>query len=351
MRRWLLAVSSVLLPVIWVATPAVFAGQGDSERDKVRVGELPLLPSIGTFIAMEKGYFGEQGLDIELVMFKIGTQMVPLLASGQLDVGGTGVNAGLYNAISRDGRMRMVADKGHHPYQDSAKPIHAVVISKKLYPGQLTAENLRGQVFSVSGRGNAQEIYLELFLKEHGSSLEEVQVQTMPLPGMLAALSSGAVFGASLLEPFLTLAQSKDLGVPVLANKELYPGQQGGALIYSSAFIAARPEAGVKFMVGYLKGVRDYLDFLDGKLDFDEVFDVVKKHTSMDDRGLFMRIGKPSLHPDGVLNLEGMERDVRWLHQHGYIDATPDMAELVDERFVRKALEVLGRAGQRGPAR
>ncbi|MEJ2181254.1 MAG: ABC transporter substrate-binding protein, partial [Gammaproteobacteria bacterium] len=79
----------------------------------VSIGITPAMSTAGLFIAYEKGYFKEQG--INLVMKQIpraGAQMIPFLATGQLMVGCGNLNAGLYNAIANDIPLKVVADKG-----------------------------------------------------------------------------------------------------------------------------------------------------------------------------------------------------------------------------------------------
>ena len=56
----------------------------------VRLGLLSSASDSGLFIAMEKGYFREQGVEIESTPFDPAAQMVAPLAAGQLDVGGAG---------------------------------------------------------------------------------------------------------------------------------------------------------------------------------------------------------------------------------------------------------------------
>jgi len=336
----------ILGGLLWLAGtllgPAGTCSAQTRRLEKVLVGELPILPAIGSFIAKEEGYFEELGLDVEFRMFKISTKVVPLLASDMLDVGGSGISAGVYNALAGGG-ARIVADRGHHPYEDSDEPVHAVVISRKLHPVELNAETLRGKRFAVSGRGSPQEIYLELFLGQYGLAMDDVEVLTMPYPNMLPGLANGSIFGAALLEPFLTISEQKGFGVPALAGRELYPGQQGGVLIFSDRFIRTRRETAVKFMIGYLRGVRSYKAYLEGDAGEGKIFDIVRKNTSLDDRELFRKIGKPALNADGRLNLEGMERDIRWLHEHGYVDVIPEMSRVVDLTFLQEANQALAK--------
>src|SRR5947209_4594274 len=81
----------------------------------VRVGVVGSTSDAGIYIGMEKGYFREQGIEIELSNFQAAQQMIPLLGTGQLDIGGGATSAGLINAVALEIPIRIVADKGSTP--------------------------------------------------------------------------------------------------------------------------------------------------------------------------------------------------------------------------------------------
>ena len=63
-------------------------------QQKVKVGALKLTSSAPLFIGVEKGFFKEFGIEPELVFFQAAAPIATALATGQLDVGATGVTAG-----------------------------------------------------------------------------------------------------------------------------------------------------------------------------------------------------------------------------------------------------------------
>src|SRR5581483_108845 len=79
---------------------------------RVRLGVLGTVTDAGFFIGMDLGYYREQGLEIETVLFDSGARMVAPLAAGQLDAGGGAHSAGLFNAAARGIGLKMVADRG-----------------------------------------------------------------------------------------------------------------------------------------------------------------------------------------------------------------------------------------------
>src|SRR3954468_22784462 len=78
----------------------------------VRMGVVASVSDSGIFIAQEKGYFQEQGLEIESIPFDSAAGMTAPLSTDQLDVGAGSPGAGLYNALVRDLDLKIVADKG-----------------------------------------------------------------------------------------------------------------------------------------------------------------------------------------------------------------------------------------------
>src|SRR5438309_2278175 len=66
----------------------------------------------GIYVAMERGYFAEQGVDLEYVNFGSASEMVPALATRQSDGGGIAVNSATINAAARGVEIKAVADKG-----------------------------------------------------------------------------------------------------------------------------------------------------------------------------------------------------------------------------------------------
>ena len=78
------------------------------------------LAESGRYIAEERGYFREEGLQVESTPFDGAARMTPALASGQLDVGAGGVSASLFNAIGRGVPIKIVGPRARHERGASA---------------------------------------------------------------------------------------------------------------------------------------------------------------------------------------------------------------------------------------
>lgn len=78
----------------------------------VKLGILKLSNSAPIFIGMDKGFFEAEGVKIEPVWFKAAQPIAVATATGDIDVGATGLTAGLYNSIAQGMKIVVVADKG-----------------------------------------------------------------------------------------------------------------------------------------------------------------------------------------------------------------------------------------------
>src|SRR4051812_9527635 len=120
-------------------------------------GQFPATDA-GLYVAMERSYFTEQGVELEYVNFGSASEMVPSLATRQSDGGGIAVNSATINAVARGVEIKAVADKG------SMSPgfgWQAFLVRKDLMDGGRfqNASDLKGLVFGTTPPINASAGY------------------------------------------------------------------------------------------------------------------------------------------------------------------------------------------------
>ncbi len=333
--RWSLACFAAIAAVLSAATQA-------AELTKVTIGASPAMSTLGIFIAKEKGYFAEQGIDAEIMSFKASTgQMIPLLASGQLLVGGGNVAAGLYNAIANDIPVKVVADKG------LVSPKHgylALIVRKELVDSGRYKDfsSLKGMTMAVTAKGVTQEIVTDMYLKKAGLTLNDIKLTTLGYADMNVAMANGSLDAAVQIEPYVAVAVEKGIAVRVSGNDDIYPNQQSAVIMYSPVFIEKHADLARAFMVAYVKALRDYNKAFDGGGDKKEILAILAKYTGGDNSAVFERAVPVGLHPDARLNVKSLTDDAHWFVEHGYVKAMPKMESIVDESYVDFAVKMLG---------
>src|SRR4051812_31345588 len=77
----------------------------------IRVASQFASTDVGHFVAIDRGYYQQEGLDVELVNFSNASEMIPALATDQVEAGGIGGNPAMWNAVARGVRFKFVLDK------------------------------------------------------------------------------------------------------------------------------------------------------------------------------------------------------------------------------------------------
>jgi NitT/TauT family transport system substrate-binding protein len=343
---WSLSAVLVVLGTLAFAVSACGGGGGESgESATVQVGTAQSASDAAIYIADKKGYFEEQGIQLELIPFRSAAETVPSLGSGDLDVGGGSPSAGMYNAVARGLDLKNVADKGSHP---PGQGYSALLVRQDLVDsGQFNGfEDLNGLTIGIAAEGTSSEIDAVVPLREAGLTLNDVQPEYLAFPDHVSALENGSIDAASTTEPSVTQAVQTGAAVRWAGADEFYPYQQVATIIYGPDFVE-QGDLATRFMVAYLKGARDYNDALEeGRLqgpNADEIISIIAEYSNITDPELISNMEAAGIDPDGSLNVDGMESDLQTWKDQGLLENEDVTAEqTVDTSFIDAAVEELG---------
>ena len=308
----------------------------------VKIGMLGLnMSNAGIYIANQKGYFREQGIQLEDSRFDDSLKMIPLLSQGQLDVAAGGPGAAFYNALVREPGLRIVADKGNTaPGAEWA----GVVIRKDLWDaGKRSLNDLKGESIALVAPAGSQQIQLEKYLEPKlGLKPEDLNEVYMPFPDMAVALKNGAVAAAMPIEPGMTAIVKQGLGEIAYTADQFEPNGQASMLMFS-AEMASRTELANGFIIAYLKGVRDYVDAFKKKApNRAEIVQLLVDLKVLANAAQADELRYTGLNPNGYVNAEALKAAQDWLAEKGLVKQKADLDKGIDNRFVDNALKVLG---------
>jgi len=323
------------------SAPATTAPAALAAPLPVRVGAIGSSSDSGIYIALDRGYFQEQGLDVSLEAIRSATDVLSALATGNLDVAGGGLNAGLYNALHRGVDVRIVADKG------SLLPgfgYEALLVRKDLVDSGRFADyaDLRGMKIAVNTIPSIDSVLLDRALERGGLGFADVDVSELSFPDQLAGFGNHAIDASLLIEPFVARAVDESLATRFVTFDQLAPGQQIAVLLYGSQLLQGNPEAPRRFMVAYLKGVRDYNDAFAKGRGKDDVIGILTKNTTIRDAALWEKIAPPGLNPDGSVSKQGIAQAQDFFAARGQVPEKADVDQLVDNSYAERAVQQLG---------
>jgi NitT/TauT family transport system substrate-binding protein len=332
----------------WIPPSPVAASAGATppatpQLATVHFGSPQAISDAGVFIAAARGYFAAQGLDVDSQPFQSGPNTIVPLASGDLDVAGGTFSIALLNAIDRGVRIRVVADKG------TSRPgfeFSQVLLRRGLLDsGQVhDVADLRGRRVAVASLRSGAEAIAHQVLAQGGVGIDEVTLTPLGYPDMLVAFANDAIDAGVVIEPILSAAVGRGVAStwePGRTSTAYGGPYQAGLLLFSDQF-ASQTDLARRFMVAYLRGVRDYNDaFVKGE-GRDDVVRVLTEATAVKDPGLYEQMHMAGLNPDGRVGRRSMQTELSYFHERGYYSGNLTLDDVIDPSFAEYAAQQLG---------
>jgi NitT/TauT family transport system substrate-binding protein len=287
-----------------------------------------LSSDIGLFLAEQRGYFRDEGLKVEI------------------DVGAGATSAGLYNAVNRGLKIKVVADKGTNSAEYGYKAL--MVRTDLIESGKFkTLADLKGKKVAIIAKGAADESVINQALLKAGLADNDIERVFLPFSQHMSAFVNKAIDAAISSEPGVSLMTKEKAAVRFSGLDAFYPVQQTAVLLMNGRFFADK-ETAVKFLKAYLRGVRDYTATLaGGKIsgpNADKMIASISEMTGIRDLSLLRDSVPPYIDPNGALALDSIKMDFDYFRQKGLVAKDVDLNDVVDTTLVKQAVEALGQA-------
>ena len=330
-------------PVAAAPSPTAAPTSVETPLETVRVGVLNIASDVPFYWAEQRGYLREVGLTIDTSRFDSAQRMTTPLGADQLDVGAGAPGPGLYNAIQRGITVRIVGDRGRLP--PGARSNCLVVRKDLLDSGAIQRlTDLRGHVFADNVPGTITDYVLDKALRDRGVDPAAVTHVTVPFPDMLNAFANSHIDAAFLVEPFITVGEQRGVSQCWRPTGDLVPNFQLAVLLYGPTFAEERADSARRFMVAFLRAVRDYYRafFGDGQ-GRPELLDLITRTTRIKDLALLEQMAPTWMDPNGAVNVESLGAVQHYYFERGDMEAELPMDQVVDSTFADYAVQRLGR--------
>ena len=234
------------------------AAPGKVEKAKITLGLLPILDVASVHVAIKKGYFREEGLEVEPKIIQGGAAAIPGLINGELDIS-FGNWVSFFGAEAKEAAksvdgLKLVSDG----YQ--AKPEMFLILAKADSPIK-SPKDLEGKTIAINTFRNIAELTAKATLEANDVDPAKVTFKEFPFPDMEAAVQNGAVDAAFMVEPFISRAQRTSGQITVL---DAASGPTADIPIAgyatSGKFVKENPNTVAAFQRAMAKGQRDAAD-------------------------------------------------------------------------------------------
>ena len=215
----------------------------------IKLVMLPILDALPIYVADQKGYFAEQGIQVEFVQAASAAERDQLMAAGQ----GDGMINDLVSTVLYDRdqiQIQVVSFAKTATKEASQYRIVAAPQSTLKKPGDLA-----GVEIGIS-QASVIDYVTDRLLKAEGLTPDQIKTIAVPkIPDRMALLAKGELKAATLPEPFSTMAVQN--GGTVILDDTSHPEYGCSVISFRKAMIDANPKAITGFLAAVQKAVVD----------------------------------------------------------------------------------------------
>lgn len=305
---------------------------------KVVVGALNFTSHAASFVAYERGYFAEAGLDVEFKFFQAAQPMAVAIASGDADYAVTAISGGLIS-LAEKGATKVI---GGALSEEKGIDGQKILVSDAAYQaGVTTPKALDGKKFGMTQAGSSFHYMGAKIAAAEGINLEYVPLQKVG--AVIGALKSGQIDAWSIV-PHIAKPLAGSGAVHIIGDVADYiPDYQVTTVFTSAGNAANERDKTAAFLAAFSKGAADFnAALVDKTTSADEaeaMIQLVHKYVYSDKPydaakpGIVN--GAMRINADAALNMGSVQDQLDWFKGEGLVKDTVSMEMLVDPSYVK----------------
>ncbi|GAA0286433.1 NitT/TauT family transport system substrate-binding protein [Gracilibacillus halotolerans] len=311
------------------------------ETEKVIIAEDGSASGAGFYIAKDKGYFEQYNIEVEFATFGNSDEMLPAVASGEVDVAGGISSASFFNSIAQGIDVRFIADKGHN---NEGESYFSFVVREDLADTITEYKDIKGKKIAVSTQNGIDDYIFNEMVKHAGLDRDDVEFTLMSdFSNMIPAMANNQIDLALQIEPLITQGEKQGVHQRFHDTTDYAPEAQIAMVLGSPVFLNERRDVAIRFMAAYLQGIRDYNDaFVKDTSDKDEIISIMAEHTALKEEEVWEEVGVTGLDPNGQLFEEDIQKQYEFYKNNGAIQDDMDLEQIIDMSLVDEVLELIG---------
>ena len=305
---------------------------------RIRVGALRFTSHSGSFVALDRGYFADAGLDVELKFFQAAQPMAVAIASGDIDYAVTAISGGLIS-LAQKGAIKVIG--GALAEEEGIDGQQILVSDAAFKAGVTDPSKLDGRSYGMTQTGSSFHYVGSQIAATEGITLSFRPLQKVG--AVIGALKSGQIDAWSIV-PHIAKPLAKSGKVHIVgAVQDYVPSYQITTVFTSSANAANERALTESFLAGFTRGVDDYtaamIDRTGGEDGVNAMVDLIHKYVYTDrprEKAAPSIInGTMRLNKGAALNLASVRHQLDWFKAEGLVDASISIDDLVDRSYVR----------------
>jgi NitT/TauT family transport system substrate-binding protein len=316
-----------------IAAASASAG-GAWAQEKITVGALRFTSHAPTFIAYERGYFKEEGLDVELKFFQAAQPVAVAIASGDIDFGVTALTGGFFNLADK-GALKIVG--GLFAEKKGYKGM-AIMASNKAYAAGLNKPaKLKDHSVALTQVGSSFHYMTGMIAAKYGFGMSDVSLKPLQKVGsMIGAVKSGQV-DAMMMVPHVAIPLDKAKAAKIIGWMSDLGDYQVTTIFTSTRNTTDRQVQVKRFLRAYKKGIADYRAvMLDQKKDpaaTEAMVKLIHKYVYTDrpyeKAAPGIKAGAVYMNEGAALNVGDVKRQLEWFKAQGLVKSAIGYQDLI----------------------
>ena len=305
---------------------------------KINVGALRFTSHAASFVAFERGYFSDEGLDVEFKFFQAAQPMAVAIASGDADYAVTAISGGLIS-LAEKGAAKVI---GGALSEEAGIDGQKIIVSDAAFKAGLDAPSkLDGKSWAVTQAGSSFHYMGSKIAAKEGVSLKFKPLQKVG--AIIGAMKSGQVDAWSIV-PHIAKPLAGGGAVHIIGDVADYVPNYQVTTVFTSADNAAnKREQTEAFLRAFSKGAADFnaalVDKTAGDEAAEEMVKLIHKYVYTDRP---YEKAKPSIvngamriNEGAAMNAESVKDQIGWFKSEGLVKDSVTFETLVDGSYVK----------------
>jgi NitT/TauT family transport system substrate-binding protein len=308
-----------------------------AEPIPIKIGVVQTLAVGPIFVADERGYFRDEGLDAKITFFDAAQPIAIAAASGDVDFGCTGMAAAFYS-LAGQGVLRIIA--GGNREMPGFKNGGYIASNRAYDAGFTSLKQLAGKTAAVTQYGSQLHYDLGLIAEKYDIPLKDIHVAALQTnTNMSSALAGGqADLGVFPVTPAMALLSKNEVHLLGWVGDEV-PYSQANTAFTSTKIANGKRDTVDRFLRAFKRGAKDYHDaFADDQEHrrdgptAEAIIAILAKYTKQ--RVDTIGTAIPWLDAQLRLDAKDVRHQIEWFTEQGQMKGRVNAADIIDKRYV-----------------
>jgi NitT/TauT family transport system substrate-binding protein len=277
---------------------------------------VPVVDVAPLYLGIDKGFFEEEGLDVEPVVAQGGAAIIPAVVAGDQEIGFSNV-VSLMLGQTQDLPVKIIS-QGIQATDDPDNDTAAIAV--KGDSDIQEPADLEGKTIAINTLNNISQLTVTAALDSEGVDTSTLSFVEVPLPDMVGQLEAGQIDAAGLVEPFVTTGKNAGQRMIIYDRVATEPEMTIATYFTSDSYLQDNPDV----VEAFVRAMNRSLEYATENPD--EARQAIANYTQIPP-DVLADVVLPLWQTD--LNVDSIENTAQLMVDQGIAESEPDVDALI----------------------